>query len=565
MSHSPNAASRIHFIKIDNAPVNGLNYAVRQHIVAGLDAAQQDDTVTAVVLMGAGKVFSGGADMREFGTSMEAAEPHLNTVIARLENFPKPVIAVLHGVAMGGGLELAMGCHYRLTTANCKIALPEIKLGLMPGGGGTQRLPRLTNREMALAVIVSGDVFQPSWFADTALFDGVIDDGDAAALEAQALAFVSALGTPASLPRTCHRAVDIDAGGAALQAAKLAGQATAHWYPAPLKCIEAIEASAQLSFAEGLALERTLFLSLLESDTSKALRYQFFAERAVGKIRDLPAAAATPVVSAAVIVGAGDSGDYLQDMLVRAGIATQRIAVGELGDASKQEALAAADAVFCGEAEAAGNPVPLFQALEKQVSASCLLVSLSHGDLLDRVAAEVARPAHIAGLYLGLPGDKLPVIEIIRSRATAAQTAAALMALCKRLRKTGIVAPACSGFIGPRLLATLMQHRKIMVEAGVAERAIDQALREFGFLEGPCLRSDTAVENDAPAPSGKPVAARDIAADITRALGDEAASLLAESDLVTAADIDMVFTKAYGFPRHRGGRVYHRKMQQIVS
>ena len=569
MTNSPRPASRVHFIKIDNAPVNGLNFAVRQHIVAELDRAQQDDTVTAVVLMGAGKVFSGGADMREFGTPMEAAEPHLNTVIARLENFSKPVIAVLHGVAMGGGLELAMGCHYRLTTASCKIALPEIKLGLMPGGGGTQRLPRLTTIEKALAVIVSGDVFQPSWFAGTALFDGVIDDGDMAALEAQAMTFANAVGTPPQLPRTCERPVESAASAPALAAARLAGQASAHWYPAPLHCIEAIEASAALPFAQGLERERTLFLSLLESETSKALRYQFFAERSVGKIRDLSAATATPVVASAVIAGLGEQGDYLQDMLVRAGIETVRMLAADLDDASTQAALAAADAVFCCDAGDGADAVSLLHAIESRIAERGLLVSLSPGDLVERVASGAARPAQIAGLYLGAPADQLPVIEIIRSRATAAPTAAALMALCKRLRKTGIVAPASSGFVGPRLLATLMQYKKIMVETGVSERAIDQALRGFGFLEGPCLRSDAGAYTDtginAAAPSEKPAAARDIAADIARALGDEAALLLTESELVTAADIDMIFTKAYGFPRHCGGPVYYRKIQQIAN
>lgn len=565
MSNLHSLAPHVHFIRIDNAPVNGLNNAIRQYIVAELDAAQQDEKVTAVVLMGAGKVFSGGADMREFGTAMEAAEPHLNTVIARLENFPKPVIAVLHGVAMGGGLELAMGCNYRLITPNCKIALPEIKLGLMPGGGGTQRLPRLTNMEIALAVIVSGDIFQLSDFAATSFCDGVITDGDTAEIAAQAVIFANAIGRSPQLPRTCDRTVEADASGWTLQAAKLAGQASVQWYPAPLHCIKAIEASASLPFAQGLELERTLFLSLLESETSKALRYQFFAERAIGKIRDLPAGAITLVVSSPVIVGVGDDADYLYDMLVRADIATTRLTASDIGDASQCALLAAADVVFLYDANDLESITPLLHALEKLVADSCLLVSLSHHDLIDDVASDAVRPSNIAGLYLGAAGDKLPVVEIIRGRATAPQTASALMALCKRMRKTGVVAPGSRGFVGPRLLATLMQHKKIMVETGVPERVIDQALRGFGFLEGACLRSNIGVDDGNLAPSDKSATSRDIVTDITRALGDEAALLLAESDLITATDIDMIFTKAYGFPRHCGGPVYYRKIQQIAD
>jgi 3-hydroxyacyl-CoA dehydrogenase len=557
-SNPPICAKNVHVIRIENGPVNSLGHATRTHIAAQLDAAQRDDDILAVVLLGAGKVFSGGADLQEFGTPLEAAEPHLNTVIARLENFPKPVIALLHGVALGGGLELAMGCHYRLATSTCKIALPEIKLGLMPGGGGTQRLSRLTNIKTALQVIVSGEIFSPAHFAQTALFDAVIADGDAAYLEQQAVAFAVAQHGQAQSRRTCERTVTLDGQREELAAARLAAQASARWYPAPSSCVEAIEASAIVPFEQGLALERTLFLSLLESETSKALMYQFFAERAIGKVRDLPAGVKGAVVSSAVMIGHGVVTDYFFRLLTSAGVACTRVEEAEITGVLQHAVLAAADIVFWGEGGGAETLPRLFHQLESLVTPTCLLVTLAHSNALDDIVTGAARPENMAGLYLGEDAWNLPVIEILRSQVTSPQTAFTLMALVRRLGKTGIVAPGRKNFIGPRLLARLRQRKEILAQNGVPERVIDQALREFGFADGPCLSSDavTAVVD------GVLMDDQKIVEYITRALSDEAHLILDESDLVTAVEIDMIFTRGYGFPRHRGGPVFYQKEQR---
>ncbi|MCA1326068.1 enoyl-CoA hydratase/isomerase family protein [Herbaspirillum sp. alder98] len=552
-------SSRIHFIHIDNAPVNGLSHAVRAGIVGQLDAAEKDERITAIVLVGAGKVFSGGADMREFGTDAEAAEPHLNTVIARLEDCRKPVVAVLHGVAMGGGLELAMGCHFRLVTPSCKIALPEVKLGLMPGGGGTQRLPRLTGLDMAVKVIVSGDVFNAQQFAGTALFDAVIEEGDNAAIEAQAAAFVAALSEATPMRRTRDREVPGGDGVSALAQARSEAQAVAQWTPAPLKCIEAIAASRTHAFTRGLETERALFLWLLESRASVALRYQFFAERAVSKIGDLAPGTRTSLPSSIVLIGDGAQIDYLASMLARSSIPVARFA-------SFQHALAALDdagMVVLGDMDDAGEVARLLVMVEQRVAASCVLVSLSHCDDLDLLAQQLTRPTDLAGLYVGEPGDQLSVVEVVRGSATSAATAAILMAFCKHLGKTGVVSPSRPGLIGPRLLARLMRQKRRLQETGVPGSLLDQALREFGYREGPCLRA--AADADADQAYAGHIQKRpplaDIAAAINGALGDEAAALLAGSAPITATDIDIVFTLGYGFPRHCGGPLFYHRQQ----
>ena len=285
-------------IAMDNPPVNGLGHALRSEIVDGLDRAAADDAVSAVVLAGAGKDFSGGADIREFNSPKATAEPTLHTVIREIEDMRKPVIAAIAGACMGGGLELALACHFRVALADARIALPEVKLGILPGAGGTQRLPRLVGLETALDMVVSGNIVPAAQLQATELFDSIVD-GD---LVAGALAFARRVideKRPLALVR--ERKVDYPNHEGFLKFARNTVATVARNFPAPAKCIEALGAAVSQPFEEGLKVERECFLYLVNTPESKALRHAFYAERAASKIPDKPAGTqARPIARAAV-------------------------------------------------------------------------------------------------------------------------------------------------------------------------------------------------------------------------------------------------------------------------
>src|SRR5215831_13273202 len=302
-------------VTLDNPPVNALAHAVRSGIVAGLERALAEASVKAIVLTGAGNAFSGGAEIREFNTPAALAEPNLRQVIAAVEASAKPVIAALHGVAMGGGLELALGCHYRVAAPATQISLPEVKLGLLPGAGGTQRLPRAIGLEIALNLIVSGASVPASMLAMTGLFDELIE-GD---LLAGALAFARRVAAQRPLPILRERAVAHPDPEAFLGFARNGVAAAAKGYPAPLKCVDAVAASLK-PFEEGVQIERQLFIGLLNSPESKALRHAFLAERAASKVPDLPEDIPTRPIKTAAVIGAGTMGGGIAMNFANAGI-----------------------------------------------------------------------------------------------------------------------------------------------------------------------------------------------------------------------------------------------------
>ena len=275
-------------ITMDNPPVNGLGYDTRRGIVDGLDRALADAKVKAIVVTGAGKAFSGGADIREFGSPKAIAEPNLLSVIAALEASPKPIVAAVHSVAMGGGLELALGCHYRVAAAGAQIALPEVKIGLIPGAGGTQRLPRVLGVETALNMIVSGEPVKSELLAKLPgqkLFDKIVE-GD---VVDAAVAFAREKADARPLPIVSKLKVEYPNADAYFQFARNTVGAMSKNFPAPLKCVDAVAASVKMKFEDGMKLEREIFMALMLTPESKALRHAFMAERATTKIPDVPA------------------------------------------------------------------------------------------------------------------------------------------------------------------------------------------------------------------------------------------------------------------------------------
>ncbi len=292
-------------ITLNNPPVNGLGLSTRAGIVEGLERAQNDSSIRAIVLTGAGKAFSGGADITEFNTPKATQEPTLATVIKAIEGSAKPVVAAIHSVAMGGGLELALGTHYRLASSGAQIALPEVKLGILPGAGGTQRLPRAIGLEAALNMIVSGTPVMSEKLAGTGLFDEVVE-GDL--LEA-ALAFARKVGEKEGPhPRIRDRKIEHPNAEGFIQFARNSVAAVAEHFPAPHKCIDAVEAGVKNGFDKGLAFERECFVSLVQTPESRALRHAFFGERAANKIPDVPSDTETRDIKQVAVIGAGTMG-----------------------------------------------------------------------------------------------------------------------------------------------------------------------------------------------------------------------------------------------------------------
>src|SRR5258708_11890345 len=311
------ARDGIAILKLDNPPVNSLGHELREALVAGLERANADPGIKALVLIGSGAGFSGGADIREFGTSRAVAHPDLRTVISEIEDSGKPVIAAVGGVCMGGGLELAMACHYRVGVPGGKIALPEVKLGLLPGAGGTQRLPRLLGVEAALNIIVSGATIASEKLRDTALFDAFAD-GDLLESAVNFARRVIAQGFERKLVRDLK--LDMPNAEAFFQFARNTVKAVAGPYPAPLACVEAVAAAVEKPFDLGLKQERELFTTLMLSPESAALRHVFQAERAASHILDVPDDTPVRPIAKIGVIGAGTMGGGITMSLINAGL-----------------------------------------------------------------------------------------------------------------------------------------------------------------------------------------------------------------------------------------------------
>ena len=503
-------------IRLDNPPVNGLGAALRSAIVADLDRALADPAVSCIVLIGSDRAFSGGADVREFGTPLAGRPPILSTVIEALDNAGKPVVAAIGGLALGGGLELAMGCHYRVATPTAQLGLPEVKLGLLPGAGGTQRLPRLIGLEPALNMIVSGEPVVASKFEGTGLIDALID-GD---LLAGAIAYaerVVAEGRP--LRRARDLKVRHPNPAAFLQFARntVAAAATARQFPAPLKCVEAVAASTALSFDAGLARERELFLALMTTPESRALRHVFAAERAAAKI-DVPEGTLARPVDKVGVIGAGTMGGGIAMSLANAGIpvvlietkqealdkglATIRknyegsLKKGKLTPAQLDERMAlitptlgyaafaevdlAIEAVF----ESMEVKQQVFEALDAVMKPGAILASNTSALDLDAIAAYTKRPQDVIGLHFFSPANVMRLLEVVRGAQTAPDVLVTAMALAKRIKKIAVVSGVCDGFIGNRILARYGMAANDVLNRGASPQQIDAALQKFGFAMG---------------------------------------------------------------------------------
>lgn len=509
-------------ITLDNPPVNGLGHATRAGIVDGIDRALANAAIRAIVLTGAGHRFSGGADIREFNTPKALQEPSLHTVIRRAEEAAKPVVAAIEGLAMGGGLELALGCHYRVAKVGAQIALPEVKLGILPGAGGTQRLPRTVGLERALDMIVTGAPVMSEKLGDTKLFDRVID-GD---LLPGALDFARGIADERPLPKVRDLTVDHPDAAAFLQAARQKVAAASKNFPAPLRCVDALQASVSREFDHGLAFERDLFLELVDTPESKALRHAFFAERAAAKIPGIGADTPLRPIRSAAVIGAGTMGAGIAMNFANAGIPvtlleTQQAALDKglagirrnyeatmkkgrltqeqleqrlsrISGTLSYEDVAGADIVIEAVFEDIAVKETVFRKLDQVMKPGAILASNTSTLDLDRIAGFTTRPQDVIGTHFFSPANVMKLLEIVRGRHTGADVLATVMALAKTIRKTGVVSGVCDGFIGNRMVEQYLRQAFFLLDEGCLPEQVDAAIERFGFAMGPFRMSDLA-------------------------------------------------------------------------
>ena len=505
-------------LTMNNPPVNALGLALRRGIVAALDGLRGDTSVRAVVLSGTARAFSGGADITEFGGPMQ--DPNLRQVISAVEDMPVPVVAAIQGVALGGGLELALGCHARVAWAGARMGLPEVKLGLLPGAGGTQRLPRVVGVEKALSMIVTGTPIGVEDAQAAGLLDAVLDGPYPGA----AVAFAR---TVTDRRRVRDRDDKLEAARAdPVLIDKLAAPLLkASGAQAPRACVESVRNAVALPFDEGTAAERRLFETLVTGDESRAQRHAFFAEREAQKAPLPPGTAARPVAKAAV-VGAGTMGGGIAMCFANAGIP---VTVIEMEQAALDRGLAriaelyatsakrgsitpaqaeqrrrliqgviglegAADADIVVEAvfEEMGVKKDVFGTLDRLAKPGAVLATNTSYLDIDEIAAATSRPGDVLGMHFFSPANVMKLLETVRGRATSPEVIATAAELGKKLGKVGVVVGNCFGFVGNRMLARRTDAAERLLLDGASPAEVDAALQAFGFRMGPFAMSDLA-------------------------------------------------------------------------
>ncbi len=642
-------------ISLNNPPVNALNVSrgLVQGVLDAVKEAEHDPAVRALLILGTGKAFSGGADIAEFGRPPVADRANLRDLVAYLDTVSKLVVAAIHGPAMGGGLELALACHYRAAQTGAQLGLPEVKLGLLPGAGGTQRLPRLIGAVNALGMIVTGDPVS----TERALELGIVDEILEGDLLKTALACVNRLLREGRAVRRSSSLVATPAPeGAAFFAAERARIARdQRGYPAPLACLDCVQAAVELPFSKGVQRERELFQGLHASSESSALIHVFFSERQAAKVADVPEdTPASPIRSAAVL-GAGTMGGGIAMNFANAGIPVRileqnqegldrglavvrknyaaTVAKGRLSQAEMDRRLglmsgildykdlADADIVIEAVFEDMAVKKQVFQALDAHCKPGAVLATNTSTLDVDEIAAMTRRPEAVLGLHFFSPANVMRLLEVVRGGASSAQTIATGMKLARTLKKVGVLVGVCDGFVGNRMVHAYFREAAFLLEEGALPQQVDRVLETFGFAMGPFRVGDLAgldvgwyirkrqaatrpanqrysVIADRICERGRygqktgagyyryeagnrnPIPDPEIEALIIEASQDagiarreisdeeilqrclyqlvnEGAKILEEGIAQRASDIDIVYVFGYGFPRFRGGPMFH--------
>jgi 3-hydroxyacyl-CoA dehydrogenase len=513
-------------ITINNPPVNALSPGVPEGISGALDRIAKDDSVKAVVLIGGGRTFVAGADIKEFG-KMTSGKPRgagLLPLLLKIEDGSKPVIVAIHGTAFGGGLELAMAGHYRVAVSSAQVGQPEVKLGIIPGAAGTQRLPRLAGVAKALEMCTTGNPIK----AEEALKFGIIDrviEGD---LLAGAVTFAREVaGKPAPKTRERNEKLGNASDNAAVfSSARETVAKKQRGLLAPVAAIDSIEAATKMSFEEGCQAEQKLFVECLFSEQSKSLIHVFFSEREVSKIPDIPKETATISIKSAAVVGAGTMGGGITMVLANAGIP---VLLKEADQAALDRGLATiksnyansvkrgrfsqeaaderfnritptlsydgfsnVDLVIEAVFEGMALKKEVFKELERVCKPGAILASNTSTLSIDEIAASTSRPGFVIGTHFFSPANVMRLLEIVRGKATSKEVIATCMQLSKTLGKVGVLVGNCRGFVGNRMFGPYRREAQFLVEEGAGIEAVDKALVDFGNAMGPLAVGDLA-------------------------------------------------------------------------
>jgi len=514
-------------ITLSNPPVNGLGHATRLSLTDNLQKANDDAAVKAIVITGAGKAFSGGADIKEFGTPKALTEPNLLSVIRAVENSAKPVVAAIHSVCMGGGLELALGCHYRIAAPGTNIALPEVKLGLVPGAGGTQRLPRVLGVEPSLNMIVSGEPVKSELLAQIPgqkLFDKLAASPESLAQEA--LAFAQSISDTRPLPLVRELRAKHPNGDAYFQFARNMVKGMSKNFPAPLKCVDAVEAATKKKFEDGMAFERETFINLMWTPECRALRHIFMAERAASKIPDVPEDTPKREINSVAVIGAGTMGGGIAMNFLNAGIPVKilemkqealdkglgiirknyeaQVKKGKLKEdkyAQRMSLLSTtlnyddlkdADMVIEAVFEDMGVKEKVFKELDRVMKPGAILASNTSTLDVNQIAAFTKRPQDVVGMHFFSPANVMKLLEVVRGAKTGKDVLATVMAVGKKIRKTAVVSGVCDGFIGNRMIEQYGRQGGFLLDEGCTPEQVDKAIEKFGFAMGPFRMGDLA-------------------------------------------------------------------------
>jgi 3-hydroxyacyl-CoA dehydrogenase len=517
------ARDGVAILSLDNPPVNGLGLATRTAVVEGIDRAQQDSAVSSIVITGAGRAFSAGADIREFNTAKAYQAPVLGTVLEVIESSAKPVVAAIHSMALGGGLELALAAHYRVSARRAQIGLPEVKLGVLPGAGGTQRLPRAVGLEIALNMIVSGAPVKSEELAGTRLFDRILE-GD---LLSGAIAFAREIAARTGAhPRIRDLKIEHPNAEGFIAFARTAVAAASRNYPAPLKCVDALEAAVKKPFAQGLQFEFETFLALVQTPESKALRHAFFGERAAAKIPDVGPQTQLREIRSVAVIGAGTMGGGITMNFLNAGIQVtlleaQRDALDRgvetirknYGNTVKKGKLTAqqleqrmgllrptlsyddirdADLVIEAVFEDYEVKQTVFERLDAVAKPGAILATNTSTLDVNRVAAFTRRPQDVVGLHFFSPANVMKLLEVVRGAKTGKDVLATVMGLSAKFGKTAVISGVCDGFIGNRMIEQYSRQAGFLLDEGALPQQVDRAIEAFGFAMGPFRMIDLA-------------------------------------------------------------------------
>ena len=642
-------------ITLNNPPVNALavNKGVPQGILDSIKSGEHEPKVKAFLLIGGGKNFCGGADISEFGKPYDPGMATLPDLLAYMDTVTKPIFAALSGATMGGGLELAMGCHYRCAGPGTLIALPEVKLGILPGGGGTQRSPRLIGVERALDFMIGGDPIP----GEKARELGLVDEMVSGELRQAALAWIKrSLQEGAGVRRASQETAVLDQPADAFFAAarERIGKA---WrgYPAPLAIVDCVEAAVKMPFAKGITFERQQFMGLVKTSESASLRHLFFAERQAAKITDLPADTPARNIAKAAVIGAGTMGGGITMCFANAGIpvtvvetsqqaldkgiATIRgnyaatVSKGRLSQEKMDQRMAlitpSIDFGAVGDADIVVEAVfeemsvkkEVFAKLDKAAKKDAILATNTSTLDVDEIAQATSRPASVIGLHFFSPANVMRLLEVVRGAKTSNEVLATGMKLGKTLKKVPVCVRVCDGFVGNRMIHPYLREAGFLIEEGALPQQVDAAIEALGFAMGPFRMSDLAgldigwsirkrqaatrppeqrysrigdlicekgrfgqktgagyyryekgsrnaipdaeiealivAESKAAGIERRQISDEEIAGRLMYSLVNEGAYILEEGIAQRASDIDVIYAFGYGFPRYRGGPMFH--------